>query len=37
VEQVNDDHDDGGGRGDDQVLNAWKRRKRKIKRLKAKV
>jgi hypothetical protein len=37
VEQVNDDHEDGGSRSDDQVLEAWKRRKRKIKRLKAKV
>ena len=31
VEQVKDDHDDGGGHGDDQVLEAWKRRKRKTK------
>ena len=37
VEQLNDDHDDGRGHGDDQVLKAWKRRKRKTKRLKAKV
>ena len=37
MEQVNDDHDDGGGHGDDQVLKAWKRRMRKTKRLKAKV
>jgi hypothetical protein len=31
MEQVDDDHDDGGGRGDDQVLKACKTRKRKIK------
>jgi hypothetical protein len=31
VEQVNDDRDDGGGHGDDQVLKALKRRKRKTK------
>ena len=31
VKQVKDDHNDGGGHGDDQVLKAWKRRKRKIK------
>ena len=37
MEQVNEDHDDGGGHGDDQVLKTWKRRKRKTKRLKAKV
>jgi hypothetical protein len=37
VEQVNHDHKDGGSHGDDQVLEAWKRRKRKTKRLKAKV
>jgi hypothetical protein len=37
MEQVNEDHDGGDGRGDDQVLKAWKRRKRKTKRLKAKV
>jgi hypothetical protein len=30
TEQVNGDHD-GGGHGDDQVLKAWKRRKRKKK------
>ena len=34
---MNDDHDDGEGHGDDQVFEAWKRRKRKIKGLKAKV
>jgi hypothetical protein len=28
VKQVNDDHDDGGGHGDDQVLKAWKRREK---------
>jgi hypothetical protein len=28
VKQVNDDHDNGGGHGDDQVLKAWKKRKR---------
>ena len=33
MEQVNDDHEDGGSHGDDQVLKAWKRRKRKTKRL----
>ena len=37
MDQVNEDHDDGGGHGDDQVIKAWKRRKRKTKRLKAKV
>ena len=26
-----EDHDDGGGHGDDQGARAWKRRKRKIK------
>ena len=34
---MDDDHDDGDGHGDDQVLKAWKRRKRKTKWLKAKV
>jgi len=33
---MNGDHDGGDGHGDDQVLKAWKRRK-KNKRLKAKV
>ena len=28
---MDDDHDDGGGHGDDQVLKAWKRRKIKTK------
>ena len=28
---MKDDHDDGGGHGDDQVLEGWKRRKRKTK------
>jgi hypothetical protein len=28
---MNDDHDDDGGHGDDQVLQTWKRRKRKTK------
>jgi hypothetical protein len=37
VEQVKDGYDDGGGHGDDQVLKARKRRKRKTKRLKTKV
>ena len=31
VDQVDDNQDDGGGHGDDQVLRTWKRRKRKIK------
>ena len=30
-EQVNGDHDDGGGHGDDLSAWTWKRRKRKIK------
>ena len=34
---MNDDHDDGEGHSDDQVFEAWKIIKRKIKRLKAKV
>ena len=37
VEQVKDDHDDGGGHGDDQVLGLGKEKKRKTKRLKVKV
>jgi hypothetical protein len=37
MEQVKDGYDDGGGHGDDQVLKARKRRKRKTKRLKTKV
>ena len=37
MDQVNEDHDDDGGHGDDQVLKAWKRRKRKNKKLKVKV
>jgi hypothetical protein len=28
AEQVNDDRDDGGGHGDDQVLKSWKKRKK---------
>ena len=37
MEQVNEDHDDGGDHGDDQVLKSLEKKKEKNKELKAKV